>query len=219
MDAQIIPILRTVAELGATAGDRLFCPALGGHPEDRAEYLALLPVQDSNGRLLDALAGMPDGHMDGVCAGVFAVDPFRPAGPFLATLRRAGVRAVANFPTTAVFDGETGETLRAVGLGPEREAAFLEQAARAGFAVTGFAADREVGRRLRAAGAARIVVHPGAATGDAARDAEAAAQAAAEVAALRRDGPGPVFVHLATGFAAHRAVLESEADGLVLLPA
>lgn len=217
MDVQIIPILRTADELAATAGDRLFCPALAGHPADRAEYLALLPVQDSNGRLLDALPGVPPAALDGVCVGVFAVDPFRPIGPFLSALRRAGVRGVANFPTTALFDGETGETLGAVGLGTDREVAFLEQAGRAGFEVTGFATDRETGHRLREIGAARIVVHPGAASGDAAQDALAASRAASVAAELRAERPGPVLIHVPAGFEAHRPALEQSADGLVLL--
>jgi predicted TIM-barrel enzyme len=215
---QIVPILRSPAELAGTAGERLFCPAFGGHPPDRAEYLALLPVQDTNGRLLAALAELRDGVPEGVCVGVLAVDPFRPAGPFLETLHRAGVRAVANFPTTALFDGETGETLRGVGLGSEREAEFLEQAAHAGFSVTGFAADAGTGRRLRAGGAARLVVHPGAATGDPARDSGAAANAAASAAELRREGGGTVLVYLPAGFGKHRDILASAADGLVLLP-
>ncbi len=222
-DVQIVPILRHPAELPETAGERLFCPAFGGHPADRAEYLALLPVQDSNGRLLAALAemplpGLPDGVPEDVCVGVLAVDPFRPAGPLLESLRRAGVRAVANFPTTALFDGETGETLAGVGLGAEREASFLEQAAQAGFAVTGFAADAATGRRLRAAGAARLVLHPGAATGDPSRDAEAAANAAMAAAALRREGGGPVLVYRPAGFEEHHGILAREADGLVVLP-
>ncbi|WP_167525354.1 phosphoenolpyruvate hydrolase family protein [Roseomonas genomospecies 6] len=219
---QIVPILLHSAELPETAGERLFCPAFAGHPPDRAEYLALLPVQDSNGRLLAALAelaeGVPEGVPEGVCVGVLAVDPFRPAGPFLESLRRAGVRAVANFPTTALFDGETGETLRGVGLGAEREASFLAQAAQAGFAVTGFAADAATGRRLRAAGASRLVVHPGAATGDPSRDAEAAANASMTAATLRREGGGPVLVYRPAGFEEHHGILAREADGLVLLP-
>ena len=215
---QIVPTLRRSDDVPGTAGERLFCPAFGGHPADRAEYLALLPVQDSNGRLLAALTELPDGVPEGVCVGVLAVDPFRPAGPFLDSLRRAGVRAVANFPTTALFDGETGETLRGVGLGAEREASFLEQAAQEGFAVTGFAADIATGRRMRAAGASRLVVHPGAATGDPSRDAEAAENAAAVAAALRREGGGPVLVYRPAGFEEHHAILAREADGLALLP-
>lgn len=218
MGAQIIPILRTAGEVAATSGDRFFCPALAGHPVDHAEYLALLPVQDSNGRLLHALSATPAGALDGATVGVFAVDPFRPVGPFLSALRRAGVRGVVNFPTTALFDGETGETLRSVGLGPDREATFLEQAAREGFAVTGVATDRETGRWLRRAGACRIVVHPGAATGDAAQDAAAASRATAIAAELRAEGPGPVLILLASGFEAHRPMLEPAADGLVLPP-
>jgi len=218
LGTRIVPILRSSAELAETAGERLFCPALHGHPPDCAEYLALLPVQDSNGRLLAALAELRHGVPEGVCAGLLAVDPFRPAGPFLEALRRAGVRAVANFPTTALFDGETGKTLHGVGLGPEREAAFLEQAADAGFSVTGFTADAATGRRLRAAGAARLVVHPGAATGAPARDAGAAENAAAVAAELRREGGGPVLVYRPAGFEAHVAILAREADGLVLLP-
>jgi predicted TIM-barrel enzyme len=219
LDTQIVPIIRSPAELGETAGERLFCPALHGHPPDHAEYLALLPVQDSNGRLLAALAELREGVPEGVCAGLLAVDPFRPAGPFLVALRRAGVRAVGNFPTTALFDGETGETLRGVGLGPEREATFLAQAAEAGFSVTGFAADTATGRRLRAAGAARLVVHPGAATGNPARDAEAAETAAAVAAELRREGGGAVLVYQPAGFEEHTGILAREADGLVLVPA
>ncbi|NYZ13833.1 hypothetical protein HL658_14855 [Azospirillum sp. RWY-5-1] len=218
MDVQIIPILCVGAELAATTGDRLFCPALAGHPPDCAEYLALLPVQDSNGRLLQALATLTPGSLDGTTVGILAVDPFRPVGPFLSILRRAGVRGVANFPTTALFDGETGEALRSVGLGREREAAFLEQAAASGFAVTGFATDAETARRLRRAGASRIVVHPGAATGNAVQDAAAASLAAAIAAELRSEGPGPVLVLLPAGFEAHRPVLERAADGLVLPP-
>lgn len=214
-DVQITSALYPPME---TAGERLFCPAFGGHPADRAEYLALLPVQDSNGRLLAALAGLPDGVPEGVSVGVLAVDPFRPVGPFLETLRHAGVRAVANFPTTALFDGETGETLRGVGLGAEREASFLEQAARTGFAVTGFAVDAVTGRRLRGVGAVRLVVHPGAATGDPSRDAGSAANAAAVAAELRGEGGGPVLVYRPAGFEEHHALLAREADGLVLPP-
>lgn len=107
-------------------------------------------MQDSNGRLLAALAemplaGLPDGVPVDVCVVVLAVDPFRPAGPLLESLRRAGVRAVANFPTTALFDGETGETLSGVGLGAEREASFLEQAAQAANAAMAAAALRREG--------------------------------------------------------------------------
>ncbi|WP_165359972.1 phosphoenolpyruvate hydrolase family protein [Azospirillum baldaniorum] len=215
LDVQIVSALRPWAE---TSDERLFCPAFGGHPVDRAEYLALLPVQDSNGRLLAALAEAPDAVPEGVCVGVLAVDPFRPVGPFLKTLRRFGVRAVANFPTTALFDGETGETLRGVGLGAEREVSFLEEAARGGFAVTGFAADADIGRRLRAAGAGRLVVHPGAATGDPSRDAEAVANAAAVAAELRQEGGGPVLLYRAADFEDHHDVMRRAADGLVLPP-
>ncbi|CAO3381611.1 hypothetical protein [Azospirillum argentinense] len=217
-DVQIISTLHSPTEQAEGAGERLFCPAFAGHPVDRAEYLALLPVQDSNGRLLAALAELPDGVPEGVCVGVLAVDPFRPVGPFLEALRRFGVRAVANFPTTALFDGETGETLRGVGLGAEREASFLEQAARAGFAVTGFAADADIGRRLRTAGAGRLVVHPGAATGDPARDAEAVADAAAVAAELRGESGGPVLLYRPAGFEDHHDVMRRASDGLVLPP-
>lgn len=217
-DVQIVSALGPPAGWAEGARERLFCPAFGGHPADRAEYLALLPVQDSNGRLLAALAALPDGVPEGVCVGVLAVDPFRPVGPFLETLRQFGVRAVANFPTTALFDGETGETLRGVGLGAEREVSFLEQAAQAGFAVTGFAADAAIGRRLRAAGAVRLVVHPGAATGDPSRDAEAVANAAAVVAELRGEGGGPVLLYRPAGFEDHHDLMRQAADGLVLPP-
>ncbi|PNQ95534.1 hypothetical protein C1S70_28575 (plasmid) [Azospirillum argentinense] len=214
-DVQIVSALCPSAEM---PNERLFCPAFGGHPVDRAEYLALLPIQDSNERLFAALAESPDGVPEGVCVGVLAVDPFRPVGPFLETLRRFGVQAVANFPTTALFDGETGETLRGVGLGAEREVSFLEQAACAGFAVTGFAADADIGRRLRAAGAGRLVVHPGAATGDPLRDAEAVANAAAVAAELRGEGGGPVLLYRPAGFEDHHDVMRRAADGLVLPP-
>ncbi len=217
-DSRIVSVLSLPTELAETAGERLFCPAFGGHPVARAEYLALLPVQDSNGRLLAALAALSDGVPEGVCVGVLAVDPFRPVGPFLETLRQFGVRAVANFPTAALFDGNTGETLRGVGLGAEREVWFLEQAAQAGFAVTGFAADADIGRRLRTAGSERLVVHPGAATGDPSRDAEAVANAAAVVAELRREGGGPVLLYRPAGFEDHHEVMSRAADGLVLPP-
>ncbi|HSK38367.1 MAG TPA: phosphoenolpyruvate hydrolase family protein [Arenibaculum sp.] len=217
MDRPVIPIVASPGGLKEGRGKlRLFCPALDGHAPDKAEYLALLPVQDSNGRLLAALAGLHEDDLDEACVGVLSVDPFRPPAPFLAALRRAGVRSVANFPTACLFDGETGETLGRLGFGLDREAAFLEHAVREGFSAIGFAMDAVVGRRLREAGAARIVVHPGPATGDVLRDAGAAEAASGAVAALKAQSGGEVFVHLPSGFGPHRGILAEHADAVVL---
>lgn len=226
MDRPVIPIVASARELAgdlaretdpAAGRPLLFCPALDGHAPEVAEYLALLPVQDSNGRLLAALAGLPEGALEQVCVGVLAVDPFRPPARFLSALRRAGVRSVANFPTACLFDGETGETLERLGFGLDREAAFLERAVAAGFTATGFATDAAAGRRLRAAGAERVVLHPGPATGEAARDAGAAEAASAAVAALKAEGGGRVLAYLPAGFGPHRAVLARHADGVLAI--
>jgi hypothetical protein len=117
------------------AGICLLFPALRGLPPEDALALAMLPIHDANGLLLDALRGAPAGG--GPFAPAFAAvclsDPFRRMDDVFAALRSAGITGVINLPTIAsLMSGSRDLTFGAL---YERECAMLARADAAGFHV------------------------------------------------------------------------------------
>lgn len=76
----------------------ILCPALRGLPQEAALDLAILPIHDANGLLLDAIA-QPGAGAAPDYAGVCLSDPFRRIDDIFEALRAAGVGGVVNLPT------------------------------------------------------------------------------------------------------------------------
>jgi predicted TIM-barrel enzyme len=133
----------------STTGLNIAVPALARFETRHRELAAMLPIVDFNGDLLaDAGAFAPlCAQTADVAAGILMVDPFLVAHELADCLRAAGFRAVANFPTIQVVDGQTGHSLAAVGYSFQTELRILMDLRRRGFAthvyVTGVAAAQE----------------------------------------------------------------------------
>ncbi|BBK33516.1 phosphoenolpyruvate hydrolase-like protein [Stella humosa] len=145
----------------SAAGDRpLFVPALDRFPPRLRALMGLLPVCDINGGLLAALAGQRAPHPEPVVAGLFAADPFLDARELAAALRRAGILAVANYPTLQLLDGTTAEGLAAVGYHAQSEFARLQALAEDGFEALAYVTSVQAAEAAIACGLASLVIHP-----------------------------------------------------------
>jgi hypothetical protein len=165
MDRQRTPILQPQAELSALRpvqrARAVFLPALAGFPPDTWHLVALLPVLDINGALRAALAARRPFRSAPPIAGLFACDPFLRLADMAATLRRAGITTVTNYPTVQLLDGESAAALAAVGYRAEAEFRLLQRLAGEGFATIACATSRRaVGAALHL-GLRDILLHPG----------------------------------------------------------
>lgn len=153
---------------GSNPGETLFLPALAGFEGPDLDLLAMMPVCDVNGALLDALAAREPfpAHGPAPVAGVFLLDPFMRLPELAARLRAAGIRRVANYPTVQVIDGETARALGSVGYSPAQEFEALRELRGEGFEVVGFATGAAAARDLATLGAVMVVLHPGPGGGD-----------------------------------------------------
>jgi predicted TIM-barrel enzyme len=157
--------LKPCAELGALRPadrpGRVFLPALASFPVESWPLVALLPVLDINGALAAALdAGRPF-RGGAPVAGVFTCDPFLRLADLAATLRRAGVNQVVNYPTVQIFEGETAAALAAVDYRAELEFRLLLRLAGLGFAPIACATSRAAVDAALGLGLRRILLHPG----------------------------------------------------------
>ncbi|MDP4026459.1 phosphoenolpyruvate hydrolase family protein [Methylobacterium sp. NEAU 140] len=154
--------LRTTLDglAGPERAGTLFLPALAGTPDAILDLLALLPVCDVNGALTACLAGKGIGSGPAPVAAVFCTDPFLRVSDMAETLRAAGLRRVANYPSVQAIDGEPGRTIAAVGYGPDEEIATLVRLREAGLEPLGCAASAAFAARLDAAGIAPILAVP-----------------------------------------------------------
>lgn len=172
----------------------IVCPALAAWPDAHAECLAHLPLRDANGAALAALANTQ--AIPGLHAALFAGDPFLHLPTAFRVAERAGVTALAAYPTAQSFDGETARAIASAGYGLAADVAFVRAARAAGFATLAFAFDLPSARALLDAGATRIALHPGPIGGDPRADRSALAALEATRAAL---GDAPVLIHRAFG--------------------
>lgn len=139
----------------------LYLPALAPFPPETWPLVALLPVLDVNGALRAALEGRPAFRGAAPAVGVFACDPFLRLADMAALLRRAGVTTVVNYPTVALFEGETAAALAAVGYRAEAEFRLLLRFAELGFGVIACTASRRAVDVALGLGLRRILLHPG----------------------------------------------------------
>lgn len=141
-------------------GERqIFVPALAGFPASLRELMGVLPVCDVNASLVAALTeGPAPRHL---VAGLFAVDPFLDTREMAARLRRAGLSAVANYPTIQAFDGATGEGLSAVGYHARAELLRLTEFAALGFEALAYVASADAAEEALGLGLPCLVLHPG----------------------------------------------------------
>jgi len=137
----------------------LLSPVMAGLPVGQASALALGPARNANQRLFDVLAGRPAGHPR-ACAGLFAVDPFVGLKEIRLRLERAGIATVANWPSVGLFDPPFLKELSGKGLGFEREVAFVEAMAGAGFRTLATVFTLDQGLAMQDAGADGILLHP-----------------------------------------------------------
>jgi hypothetical protein len=79
----------------------------------------------------------------------------------VATLRRAGITAVVNFPTVQIFEGETAAALAAVGYRAEAEFRLLQRLTEQGFTPIACATSRRAVDAALGLGLRRILLHPG----------------------------------------------------------
>jgi predicted TIM-barrel enzyme len=172
----------------------VLCPALAGWPAAHAECLAHLPLRDANGAAMAALAGLRTAR--GLHIALFAGDPFLHLRTAFRAAERAGVEALAAYPTAQSFDGETAHAIASAGYGLAADVAFVRAARAAGFATLAFAFDTPSARALLDAGATRIALHPGPTGGDPRADRAALADLETTRAAL---GDAPVLIHRAFG--------------------
>lgn len=179
----------------AVAAGWIVCPALSGWPAAQAEYLAHLPVRDANDAALRALAKARSTRAAHVA--IFAGDPFIHLPTVFRAAARAGVEALAAYPTAQMFDGETARVIASAGYGLSADAAFVRAARAAGFETLAFAFDLTAARTLLDAGATHVVLHPG----PEARDQRGRRAALAAVDATRAAlGDAPILIHRAYGY-------------------
>lgn len=117
---------------GASAPEvrTILCPALDGLPQSDALALAILPIHDANGLLLDVISHPGQGPAPDY-AGVCLSDPFRRMEDILAALRAKGIGGVINMPSVSAMTTPDEE-------GPfdhlyERETELLARSRAAGF--------------------------------------------------------------------------------------
>lgn len=139
----------------------VFLPALAPFPAESWPLVALLPVLDINGALRAALEGRRPFRSAPPVAGLFACDPFLRLRDMAATLRRAGITAVVNYPTVQIFEGETAAALAAVGYRADAEFRVLQRMAEEGFAPVACATSRRAADAALGLGLRRILLHPG----------------------------------------------------------
>jgi len=99
----------------------IFWPALRDLPREHAIALAVLPIHDANGLLLEAVAGGARWPDEG-WACVFAADPFRTPQDMLGRLKRCGVARVCCFTASSIFGDIVAEALNQFGMAAEAEA-------------------------------------------------------------------------------------------------
>jgi len=167
MEGSHIPTLQPQAEVHAlSSAERaktIFLPALAPFPLETWPLVALLPVLDINGSLCAALETRHPFRGAPPVAGLFACDPFLRLVDLAATLRRAGIKSVVNFPTVQLFDGETAAALAATGYRAEAEYRLLQRLAEQGFTPIACATSRRAVDAALGFGLRRILLHPGAA--------------------------------------------------------
>jgi len=165
MSRQPVPTLCPRAEIDAlapsTRARAVFLPALAPFPAEAWPVVALLPVLDINGALRAALEARRPFRSAPPVAGLFACDPFLRLADMAAVLRRVGIRAVVNFPTVQVFEGETAAALAAVGYRAEAEFRLLQRLADQGFTPIACATSRRAVDAALGLGLRRILLHPG----------------------------------------------------------
>lgn len=135
---------------------QFFAPCMDLLPPAHAALLALLPIHDVNGILLQRLAaGSRWPSQAHAC--VLAIDPFRTFAQLFRTLRQHGVMRVCNYPSVASFDEQTREMLGSLSMGLEREIEFVKAASAAGLQVAAIAESNWVAREMLDAGACALV--------------------------------------------------------------
>lgn len=129
--------IQVVTDLGAISAEppqsaRLYCPSCEGLDGNAYDSLVLLPIHDTNERLMYELRnGMARPNQ--VYAGVFALDPFRLHIDILRALETAGCPGVVNFPSVTAIDGEMRVSLEDFGYGTTTEISLLRTAVAKGF--------------------------------------------------------------------------------------
>ncbi|UVK48049.1 phosphoenolpyruvate hydrolase family protein (plasmid) [Mesorhizobium sp. AR07] len=129
--------IQIVTDLGAISDDppqsvRLYCPSCEGLDGNAYDSLVLLPIHDTNGRLLSALRNRM-ARPNQVFAGVLALDPFRRHVDIFRALETAGCPGVVNFPSVTAIDGEMRVSLENFGYGTTTEISLLRTAVAKGF--------------------------------------------------------------------------------------
>jgi predicted TIM-barrel enzyme len=144
---------------GDEAGPLFLAPSMAGLPPGRASALSLLPVRDANGELFrtieDRVWSGP-----GLCAAVFAVDPFFLPRDIFRRLAEAGIREVANWPSVGLYGSPFQRQLADKHLDYEREVLFIEEAIKEGCEPTAVAFSAKHAVRMIEAGAKRLLLHP-----------------------------------------------------------
>lgn len=198
---------------------QIFAPWLADLPEAQRDLLALLPVLDVNGAVLNALKGA---HSEiqamarpGVSAALLCVDPFLRLRDVVALLRSAGIAGVSNFPTIQIIDGVAARGFDSADLGLRREAQMLARFAQEGLSVTGFCTTAENGQRMLDQGASVLVVHPGLPSADWRARTIAARNAADTLRALRPRCTVPLRLFCPDAYGAELDTARALADGLV----
>lgn len=129
-------ILLTEWPRARVPGTAILCPALHGLPRADSLALAMLPIHDANGLLLDVLENIPlDAETRSVpdFAAVCLSDPFRRMEDVFAAIRDAGIAGIINLPSiSALMTSSDDRTFGALFV---RETNMLARASAAGFRV------------------------------------------------------------------------------------
>ncbi|MBY0337638.1 MAG: hypothetical protein K2X11_13550 [Acetobacteraceae bacterium] len=157
--------IRPAADLegfpGTLRPSAAFLPGLRPFPAPSWPLVAQLPVLDVNGALLADLSAREPFAADPPIAALFACDPFLRVPDAAATLARAGVAEVLNWPSVQAHEGETAAALAAVGYRAEAEFRTLLAFAACGLQPLAFAATRGAVDAALAAGLRRVVLPSG----------------------------------------------------------
>lgn len=143
----------------ASRDETLFSPVMAGLPVGSASALAILPIHDANGQMLESVSDLRN-RSGNPCVGILAIAPLRGWTRILHDLRERKVDRIFTWPSVAIFDEDMQEDLVPYGLTFEREVAFVQEAINQGFHTTATVFDSNQAARMVAAGASRILLHP-----------------------------------------------------------
>lgn len=186
---------------------------------DIADVRSMTPTYDCNEEVLAYCATYPGQWPASVYVGLFGADPFRRPRDLLLTLRRLGVRRIANFPSLGIFEEQSGNRFAQIGFETKQEYEFLSDALHEGMDVLAFVFNEEQAEYAKSLGIEQLCVHPGLAVSDATLIRRAVAETESLLRSLcksRRGDSHRTLLYVPHGLTGDLEALFGLADELIL---